>query len=117
MRKAIVVLLAGLLLVVAFAAPAFALRDPFDPVVDLTPETEGGAAGEEGATTADVGGGGGTEVGGTATPSETLANTGSEVEPWLVVAYGLIAVGAAAVVLSKAFSPLRPKRQRSRLGG
>jgi hypothetical protein len=109
MRKAIVVLLAGLLLVVAFAAPAFALRDPFEPAVDLTPETGAGGAEEEGATTADVGGGG-TELGGTATPSETLANTGSDVEPWLVVAYGLIAVGAAAVVLSRTFSPVRTKR-------
>jgi hypothetical protein len=112
MRKAIVVLLAGLVLVVAFAAPAFALRDPFDPVVDLTPDTEGGGGGgggasEEGATitNAEVG----TEVSG-ATQSETLANTGSEVEPWLVVAYGLIALGAAAVVLSKTFTPARPRR-------
>lgn len=109
MRKAIVVLLAGLVLVVAFAAPAFALRDPFDPVVDLTPEAEGGGGGasEEGATTsAEVG----AQVGGAVTQAETLANTGSEVEPWLVVAYGLIAVGAAAVVLSKTFTPVRPKR-------
>jgi hypothetical protein len=111
MRKAIVVLMAGLLLLVAFAAPAFALRDPFHPVVDLTPETAGGGGGgaEEEATTADVGGSGGTE-GATITNSETLANTGSDVEPWVVVAYGLIAVGAAAVVLSKTFSPLRTKR-------
>ena len=78
MRKAIVVLLAGLVLVVAFAAPAFALRDPFDPVVDLTPEAGGGGGGAS--------------------------------EPWLVVAYGLIAVGAAAVVLSKTFTPVRLKR-------
>jgi hypothetical protein len=110
MRKAIVVLLAGLVLVVAFAAPAFALRDPFDPVVDLTPEAEGGGGGgasEEGATTsAEVG----TQVSRAVTQAETLANTGSEVEPWLVVAYGLIAVGAAAVVLSKTFTPVRPKR-------
>jgi hypothetical protein len=113
MRKAIVVLLAGLVLVVALAAPAFALRDPFDPVVDLTPETEGGGgrggASEEGATITNTGGEG-TEVSGAATPSETLANTGSDVEPWLVVAYGLIAVGAAAVVLSRTGSPVRPKR-------
>ena len=109
MRKAIVVLLAGLVLVVAFAAPAFALRDPFDPVVDLTPEAGGGGGGssEEGATTSvEVG----AEVSRAVTQAETLANTGSEVEPWLVVAYGLIAVGAAAVVLSKAFTPVRPKR-------
>jgi hypothetical protein len=112
MRKAIVVLLAGLVLVVAFAAPAFALRDPFDPAVDLTPETAGGGGGggasEEGAiiTNAEVG----TEASGAATQSETLANTGSEVEPWLVVAYGLIAVGVAAVVLSKTFTPARPRR-------
>jgi hypothetical protein len=108
MRKAIVVLLAGLVLVVAFAAPAFALRDPFDPVVDLTPEAEGGGgASEEGATTsAEVG----AQVSRAVTQAETLANTGSEVEPWLVVAYGLIAVGAAAVVLSKTFTPVRPKR-------
>jgi hypothetical protein len=113
MRKAIGVLLAGLVLVVAFAAPAFALRDPFDPVVDLTPDTEGGAGGgssEEEATEVDVGGGGGTQISETATQSETLANTGSEVEPWLVVAYGLIAVGAAAVVLSRTLTPARPKR-------
>jgi hypothetical protein len=111
MRKAIVVLLAGLLLLVAFAAPAFALRDPFDPVVDLTPETAGGGGGggEEEATTPDAVVGG-TEVGGSATRSETLANTGSDVEPWLVVAYGLIAVGAAAVVLARTGSPVRPKR-------
>jgi hypothetical protein len=111
MRKAIVVLLAGLVLVVAFAAPAFALRDPFDPVVDLTPETEGGGGGgrasEEGATTSvEVG----AQVSRSVTQAETLANTGSEVEPWLVVAYGLIAVGAAAVVLSKTSTPVRPKR-------
>ena len=108
MRKAIVVLLAGLVLVVAFAAPAFALRDPFDPVVDLTPEAGGGGgASEEGATTSvEVG----AQVSRAVTQAETLANTGSEVEPWLVVAYGLIAVGAAAVVLSKAFTPVRPKR-------
>jgi hypothetical protein len=108
MRKAIVVLLAGLVLVVAFAAPAFALRDPFDPVVDLTPEAEGGGGGasEEGATTSEVG----TQVSRAVTQAETLANTGSEVEPWLVVAYGLIVVGAAAVVLSKTFTPVRPRR-------
>ena len=107
MRKAIVVLLAGLVLVVAFAAPAFALRDPFDPVVDLTPEAGGGGASEEGATTSvEVG----AQVSRAVTQAETLANTGSEVEPWLVVAYGLIAVGAAAVVLSKTFTPVRPKR-------
>jgi hypothetical protein len=111
MRKAIVVLLAGLVLVVAFAAPAFALRDPFDPVVDLTPEAEGGGGGggasEEGPTTSpEVG----AQVGEAVTQAETLANTGSEVEPWLVVAYGLIAVGAAAVVLSKTSTPVRPKR-------
>ena len=107
MRKAIVVLLAGLVLVVAFAAPAFALRDPFDPVVDLTPEAGGGGASEEGATTSvEVG----AQVSRAVTQAETLANTGSEVEPWLVVAYGLIAVGAAVVVLSKTFTPVRPKR-------
>jgi hypothetical protein len=110
MRKAIVVLLAGLVLVVPLAAPAFALRDPFDPVVDLTPETQSeDGGGQEEPTQVDVGGGG-TQVSETATQSETLANTGSEVEPWLVVAYGLIAVGAAAVVLSKTFTPARPKR-------
>ena len=111
MRKAIVVLLAGLVLAVAFAAPAFALRDPFDPVVDLTPDTAGGGGGggasEEGATTnADVG----ADVNQAVTQAETLANTGSEVEPWLVMAYGLIAVGAAAVVVSKTSTPVRPKR-------
>jgi hypothetical protein len=94
-RKLLLTMLAGVMLSMVFAAPAFALRDPFNPSIDLTPST---------------GGGGGTVVtppttGGNPQPasvgSEGLANTGLNTEPWLVAAYGLIAVGGAAVYASK----------------
>lgn len=104
MRKLLLVLVMGATLVVMMAAPAFAIRDPFDPAIDLTPDA-GGATVDGGAQVDTGGDGGGTVVGGqTDVGSEGLANTGAETEPWLVAAYGLIAAGAAAVALSKNFS-------------
>jgi hypothetical protein len=106
MRKLLLAVVMGATLVVMMAAPAFAIRDPFDPTIDLTPETAS-AGGDTGAQvdTGDTGDGGATvdgqvdDVG-----SEGLAATGADTEPWLVAAYGLIVAGAAAVALSKNFS-------------
>ena len=101
MRKLLLAVVMGATLVVMMAAPALAIRDPFEPAIDLTADTggdTGGAqvdTGDDGATV----GGQVDEVG-----SDGLAATGAETEPWLVAAYGLIAAGAAAVALSKNFS-------------
>lgn len=103
MRKLLVGSLLGLMLVLVVAAPALALRDPFDPVIsqaELTGGT-GDTTGGDGTTTTGDGTGttdGGTQVSGGA---DQMANTGSETEPWLVAAYALMAIGAGAVVLSK----------------
>lgn len=107
MRKLIVGSLLGLILVLTMAAPALALRDPFDPVISQADLTGTGTTGD--GTTGD---GTGTDGDGTGTTgdgddvvagnsSEGLANTGADTEPWLVAAYFLIAVGVGAVVISK----------------
>lgn len=111
MRKLLIGSLLGLMLVLVVAAPALALRDPFDPVISQAELTGGGdTSGGDGTGTTGDGTGttnGGTQVSG---GSEQMANTGSETEPWLVAAYALIAIGAGAVVLSKINStePARP---------
>jgi hypothetical protein len=104
MRKLLLAVVMGATLVVMMAAPAFAIRDPFDPAIDLTPDTAT-AGGDTGAQV-DTGGDGGTDVGAQVDDvgSEGLAATGADTEPWLVAAYGLIVAGAAAVALSKNFS-------------
>jgi hypothetical protein len=102
-RKLLLTVLVGVVLSMAFAAPAFALRDPFDPAIDLTPTS--GSGGTISTGTSGQGGGGTTTVvqPGPSVGSEGLANTGMNTEPWLLVAYGLIAVGGAAVFYSKQF--------------
>ncbi|MDP9069419.1 MAG: hypothetical protein M3N53_13890 [Actinomycetota bacterium] len=108
MKKFLTASLLGLVLVVTTAAPALAIRDPFDPVISqaqLTGAGAGtGAAGTGGAGTAGTGTGetGATLIG--QNGSEALANTGADTEPWLVAAFALIAFGAAAIVLAKANS-------------
>ena len=100
MRKLVAASLLGLVLVVFMAAPALALRDPFDPAID--PVTETAVGGDTGAQVGDPNGAGGdgpTVIG--QTGGESLANTGAETEPWLVMAYAAIAIGTGAVVLSK----------------
>jgi hypothetical protein len=111
MRKVIVGSLLSLLFVLTMAAPALAIRDPFDPVIsqaELTGSGEGTGASGDGST----GDGTGTDGDGTGTTgdgddvvagnsSEGLANTGADTEAWLVAAYALIAVGLGAVVVSK----------------
>lgn len=103
MRKLLTASLLGLVLVVTTAAPALAIRDPFDPVISQAQITGTGAAGTGGAGTAGTGTGTG-ETGAAVlreNGSEALANTGSDTEPWLVAAFALIATGAMAVVLAK----------------
>ena len=106
MRKMTIASLLGLFVVLTTAAPAFALRDPFDPVItqaELTGAGEGTGTGDGTGTTGD-----GTGTDGAAgddvvagNSSEGLANTGANTEPWLVAAYALIAIGGGAVAVSK----------------
>lgn len=104
MRKMIVASLLGLFVVLTSAAPALALRDPFDPVIsqaELTGagDTAGDGTGATGDGTGTDGAAGDDVVAGNS--SEGLANTGADTEPWLVAAYALIAIGAGAVGISK----------------
>ncbi|HJR45706.1 MAG TPA: hypothetical protein VJ927_08890 [Actinomycetota bacterium] len=99
MRKLMAASLLGLVLVVFSAAPALALRDPFDPVIDTSPEAPAGGGGAQVGDTDGGAGDGPTVIG--QTGGESLANTGAETEPWLVMAYAAIAIGAGAVVVSK----------------
>ncbi len=101
MRKLLCASLLGLILVVATAAPALALRDPFDPVVSQAQITGTGAGADGTAGTTGTGAGATNRTLVFENGSEALANTGSDTEPWLVAAFALIALGAAAVVLSK----------------
>ena len=104
MRKLMIASLLGLLLVVTTAAPAFAIRDPFDPVISQAEATGGTATGDGTGATGDGTGTDGAAAGDdvvAGNSSEGLANTGADTEPWLVAAYALIAIGAGAVVLSK----------------
>lgn len=89
------VLGSGLLL----AAPAAAQRDPFQP-----------AAGQGGAIEAPPGSGTQEEPAQVAPPpTDPLANTGAEIEPWLALAYGLIAAGAGAVTIGRVARPTPAK--------
>jgi hypothetical protein len=104
MRRALLILLVGTILAVLGAGPALAQRDPFDPAsggqsAEEEPSTQGETAGE-------------TETEDPVTRpqpqpqvdsngSDALANTGTDVSPWLVLAYGLIVAGAAAVVVAR----------------
>ncbi|MGH2693817.1 MAG: hypothetical protein ACRDJJ_03270 [Actinomycetota bacterium] len=106
MRRVTVCLLVALAAVLALAAPAAAqLRDPFDPLVTEGEGTTGGAA-------EDTTQGGGTEVQ-PQPATEVDANTGGDPSPFLVVAYGLLALGVGAVVISRTLGP-QPVRSRTR---
>ena len=102
MRRTLLLFAASVIAVLSVAAPAAAqARDPFDPLVDESAVTNGTVTGTttiDGETDAEVG---------TVVETERLANTGSEVQPWLVVAYTLVAMGAAALVLARTRAPVR----------
>ena len=103
--RSVMLLLASFACLMILAAPATAQRDPFDPVIDPNAATTtttgttttGGTTGETTGVQPVVG-------------SEGLANTGSDVGPYLVIAYGLLVVGAGALYLSKLHAP-RPVRR------
>jgi hypothetical protein len=115
MRRALLICLVGSFLAVLGAGPALAQRDPFDPA------TGGQSAEEEPSGSAEEGPFNQGESAGQAeepvTPpqvnengSEVLANTGADVSPWLVLAYGLIVAGAAAVVVARTWRAQTPRR-------
>jgi len=106
MRRASVFLLITLVALLALAAPAAAqLRDPFEPLVT---EGEGTTGTTEGTGTT----GGGTEVQ-PQPATEVDANTGGDPSPFLIIAYGLLAIGVGAVIVSRTLGP-QPVRSRTR---
>lgn len=99
MRKTLIGLIVATFLVL-LAVPAFAqARDPFQPLV--TQDTTGTTTDTTGDTTTDT----------TQDPvfqengSDGLPNTGSDPSVWLVAAYGLVALGIAAIVLARISHP------------
>jgi hypothetical protein len=92
------VLLLALVCLALVAAPAAAQRDPFDPLID-----------PDAGTTVGTTGGTGTVV----TPSvpqqevgsEGLANTGTNVEPWVAIAYGLVVIGGGILMIARLQEP------------
>jgi len=89
------------------AAPAMAQRDPFDPVID--PNAPTGTT--TGTTTTTTDGTNGSPVFQPTDGSDVLANTGSDMSPWLAIAYSLILLGAGALVIARMQQPL-PVRRR-----
>ena len=118
MKRFLVVLVVALTALVALAAPALALRDPFDPVIDLTPDTAGGVASGDGAADGANGSGDGTAGdGATSNPgvqSDAFPNTGADTTGWLAIAYVLLASGGALVIFSRMNSP-SPQRAGRRV--
>jgi hypothetical protein len=84
-----VALAGAILVIVLWASPALALRDPFQPVI--APD----------ATTAPVTGTGTVSQPVAPAPqpirSETLSNTGSDVIQWVTVGGGLMVIGLGAL--------------------
>ena len=111
MRKAVLVLLILLCLVVA-AGPTLAQeRDPFEPqggsgvVEPENGETEPGTA-EPGEEEPEV----------EPEPSDGgLGNTGLDLQPWLVLAYVLVALGTGAVVVGRVLHEASDLAHRSEL--
>lgn len=104
MRKVMVVLMLVVLVLALVTGTAAAQKDPFHPVID--PDAATGTTTTTSTTT------GSNE--GTFTPptvgSEGLANTGADVEPWLVLAYGLIVVGGGVLAAGRLLGPHPTKR-------
>jgi hypothetical protein len=107
MRKSASWVLIAVVVLLALAVPAAAqVRDPFDPIVGEEEETTGGATETQPATQ-----GGETEV--RPQPvTEVSPNTGGDPSPFLIVAYGLLAVGVGAIVLSKTLGPQAVRSSR-----
>lgn len=96
------VILAALFVVALFATPAAAqARDPFDPVIQpgTTGDTTGDTAGEQPTIT-----NGARAPGVPAPTTDTLGNTGADVEMWLVAAFAAFVVGGTALLLGRLHS-------------
>jgi hypothetical protein len=104
MRKTVLVVVLALVCLLLLAGPALAQKDPFNPVID--PNAGTGTTTTGTTTTGTVTTGDPTEPVG----SEGLANTGADVEPWLVVAYGLVVLGGAAVIIARLQRPVPLRR-------
>lgn len=104
MRKMTIIVGLALLVLTLMAAPALAQKDPFHPVIDPdagTTVVTDPAAGEQVSTPElppNVG-------------SDSLAETGMDVSPWLAIAYTLILVGTGSVVIARMSRP-EPIRTR-----
>ena len=94
------------LVAMALAGPAAAQKDPFHPLIDPN------AAGSGSVPSTDAGGSatGGSTTGQPPVGSDSLANTGMDVSPWLAIAYGLLAIGGGTLVLVRMYRPA-PVRQ------
>ena len=108
MRRMTVLALVVMTCIGVMAAPALAQRDPFDPVIDPNAPavTTGGTT-----TTTTTDTTGGSQVFQPTDGSDALANTGSDVSPWMAIAYSLLVLGAGALALARMYQP-RPARTR-----
>lgn len=101
MRKSIVVLALAVLSIIVLSSPAFAQRDPFDPVIDpnaVTVPTGGTAETGSGGTVFEPGVPG--SIG-----SEGIANTGVDMSPFLLIGFTLLSLGGLALAWARLNRP------------
>ena len=101
MRKLVVSAAVLAILLIGLAESAAAQRDPFEPVIDTSVSTGGGAndPAEVDPEPAIV------------TRSGGMADTGAATDQWLGAAYALIAMGGGIVVLTRLVAPRRAERE------
>ena len=104
MRKMTIIVGLALVVLALMGAPALAQKDPFHPVIDpdagttvVTDPATGGPV-----TTPELP----PDVG-----SDSLAQTGMDVSPWLAIAYTLILAGTGSIVIARMNRP-QPIRTR-----
>jgi LPXTG-motif cell wall-anchored protein len=118
MKKALTILL-PLAFVVALAAPALAqVRDPFNPAEQSQSDEQGGdqQVDTEGNQPFEQQGQGqesDNEPEPVRSNTDALPTTGGDFEFWLVVSFGLLAIGGGFVLLHKLGAPV-PIRRRTR---
>lgn len=105
MRRSLAILAAVLFLSLLVSAPAFAqVRDPFDPLVT---DEGNGAPGPDNQGTIDSDGSPfDGDTNGNTNEDEGLPDTGSEMDGWLVLSYGLLAAGATAICVAQMRRPI-----------
>ncbi len=101
MRRSIAVLAIVVLSIIVLSSPAFAQRDPFDPVIDPNAATT--------STGTTAGTGTSDTVFDRQAPgsvgSEGIANTGADVSPFLVIAFTLLSLGGLALAWARLHRP------------